>query len=283
MPKDLTIELAPDLTAEDVEVLRRYLADPFRLSDQDWQRLRGAIDRLSHSTVVFGGRRYPFQRFYDVFINGTYAGPFLQQLRHVGDLQREGPALQADVARRIMAWLRLNGLVPSAVSGADYLLIYCLYWWAAFARGYLFEEIVMRDMKAAGIRFQAHVPERGWERYLPYDLSVPGLGNGDVKASLYFLDDLPDPPADFYVTRLYDAEQREVRQVVFLAPHVWRRIDGDPQPATIGEAPRSFPSPVVVEIAGRSWIVVEHEVWKDRLLPVFRTLTTANLWAEVGV
>lgn len=56
MSDDITIELASDLTAEDVEALRRYLADSFRLSDQEWQRLRAAIDRLSHSTVVFGGR-----------------------------------------------------------------------------------------------------------------------------------------------------------------------------------------------------------------------------------
>lgn len=95
---------------------------------------------------------------------------------------------------------------------------------------------------------------------------MPGLGNGDIKASLYFLDDLPDPPADFYITRLYDAEQREVRQVVFLTPHAWRRIDGTPRPATITEAPRVFPAPVVVEIAGKPWIVVEYEVWEDRLL-----------------
>jgi hypothetical protein len=266
MHEDIIIELAPDLTAEDVEVLRRYLADSFRLSDQEWQRLRAAIERLSRSTVVFSGRRYLFGRFYDVFINGTYARPFLQQLRHLSDLPREGPALQADVARRIAAWLRVNGLVPSAVPGAEYLLIYCLYWWAAFARGYLFERVIIHDMTSAGIRFQAHAPERGWERYAPYDLSVPGLGNGDIKASLYFLDDLPDPLADFYVTRLYDAEQREVKQVVFLTLHAWRRIDGPFQSATITKAPRSFPSPVMVEMAGKSWIVVEYQVWKNHLL-----------------
>lgn len=266
MSEDIIIELASDLTAEDVEVLRRYLADSFRLSDQEWQRLRTAIDRLSRSTVVFGGRRYRFRRFYNVFINGTHARPFLRQLRHLSDLQHEGPALQANVARKITTWLRLNGLVPSAVPGADYLMIYCLYWWAAFARGYLFEQVVIRDMKAAGIHFQAHEPERGWERYTSYDLSVPGLGNGDIKASLYFLDDLPDPPADFYVTRLYDAEQREVRQVVLLTPHAWRRMDGVSRPATIIEAPRIFPSPVAVEIAGKPWIMVEYKVWKDSLL-----------------
>jgi len=266
MSEDIAIELTPDLTAEDTEVLRRYLVDSFRLSDQEWQRLRSAIDRLSRSTVVFGGRQYHFSRFYNVFINGTYARPFLQQLRHLSDLQRQGPALQADVARKITTWLRLNGLVPAAVSGADYLLIYCLYWWGAFARGYLFEQVVIRDMDAAGVHFQAHAPERGRERYTPYDLSVPALGRGDIKASVYFLDDLPDPPADFYITRLYDVEQRAVRQVVFLTPHAWRRIDSTPRPASIVEAPRLFPSPVLVEIGGTPWVVVEYGVWKDHVL-----------------
>jgi len=266
MAENITIELASDFTAEDAEVLRHYLADPFRLSGQDWQRLRTAIDRLSRSTVVFDSQRYAFKRFYAIFINGTYARPFLRQLRHLSDLQREGPALQAEVARKIAAWLRANGLVPSVVPGAEYLLIYCLYWWAAFARGYLFEEAVIRDMQEAGIRFQAHVPERGWERYTPFDLSVPGFGNGDIKTSLYFLDVLPDPPADFYITRLYDAEQQAVKQVVFLSPSAWEKLNGAPQPATIAEAPQIFPSPVITEIAGRPWVVVEYELWKDRLL-----------------
>ena len=266
MPEDTTIELAPDLTDEDVAVLRRYLADPFHLSDQEWQHLRTAVDRLAQSAVVFGDRQYGFRRFYDLFINGTYARPFLRRLRHLRDLQQEGPVLQASVARGITAWFRLNGLEPSVVLGADCLWVYCLYWWAAFARGYLFERVIICDMQAAGIRFQAHESERGRERYTPYDLSVPGLGNGDIKGSLYFLDVLPDPPADFYVTRLYDARRREVKQVVFLTPQVWRRLNGALQPTTIAEAPRYFPSPVVVEIAGEPWVVVEYEVWKGRLL-----------------
>ena len=144
---DISIEPPLSLMAEYNAVLRLYLADPFRLSDARWQRLRAAIDKLSSSTVIFGGRRYRFKRFYDTFINGTYAYPFLQQLSALDNLEREGTALQADIARKIIAWLHANGILPAMVAGAEYLIVYCLFWWAAFARGYLFEQAVVRDLR----------------------------------------------------------------------------------------------------------------------------------------
>ena len=261
-----TIELTSALTNEDAAVLRRYLADPFHLSDQDWQRLRAVIDSLSQSTVVFGDRRYRFKRFYAIFINGTYARPYLQQLGELDDLQREGVALQASIARKLMAWLRANGLIPTLVSDAEYLIVYCLYWWAAFARGYLFEQIIIRDLTADGIDLQAHAPEKGTERYTPFDLMISPLGKGDIKTSIYFLDAFPDPPVDFYITRLYDVVKRKVIQAVFLKPAVWQRIDGHPQAGSVIEAPRIFPRPVVVQIAGMSWVMVEYALWKKHLL-----------------
>lgn len=266
MDSSITIELAPGLTAEDRAALRQYLADPFRLSDAEWQRVRSAIDLLARSTIVFSERRYTFQQFYAVFINGTYARPYLRQLAATEAPERDGPQFQAETARKILAWLRLNGLTPSAIPGAEYLTIYCLYQWASFGRGYLFERIVIQDLRAAGIVLAAHTPERGRERYTASDLSITGIGDGDVKSSLYFLDDLADPRSDFYITRLYDAEGRAVRQVVLMTPQGWQQVDGKPQPASITRAAHHFPLPVLVEAVGRSWVVVEYTVWKDRIL-----------------
>ncbi len=266
MDSSIAIELASGLTAEDRAALRQYLAEPFRLSDAEWQRVRSAIDLLARSSIIFAERRYTFQQFYAVFINGTYARPYLRQLAETEAPERDGPQLQAETARKILAWLRLNGLTPAAISGAEYLTIYCLYRWASFGRGYLFERIVIQDLRAAGIRLVAHVPERGRERYTTSDLSITGIGDGDVKSSLYFLDDLADPRAAFYITRLYDAEGHAVRQVVFMTPEAWRQVDGEPRPTSIAQAPRYFPLPVRVETAGRTWVVVEYAVWKDRIL-----------------
>jgi hypothetical protein len=122
--QDVSIELPPTLTTEDNAILRFYLADSFRLSDAQWQRLRTAIDNLSSSTVIFGGRRYRFKRFYNAFINGTYAYPFLQQLSTLDNLEREGAVLQADIARKIVAWLHANGILPATIAGAEYLIVY---------------------------------------------------------------------------------------------------------------------------------------------------------------
>ena len=156
--------------------------------------------------------------------------------------------------------------MPSAIPGAEYLIIYCLYQRASFGRGYLFERIVIQDLKIAGIALFAHAPERGRKRYTPSDLSISGIGDGDIKTSLYFLEDLAEPQADFYITRMYDAKDHAVRQVVFMTPQGWQQVDGEPHQSSIAQAARNFPRPVLVETANRSWVVVEYGVWKDRVL-----------------
>jgi len=243
---------------------------PARCSSAGWPRrptrFTSRCAAASRSRPTFSERRYTFQQFYAVFINGTYARPYLRRLAETDAPERDGPQLQAETARKILAWLRLSGLTPSAIPGAEYLTIYCLYRWASFGRGYLFERIVIEDLRAAGIVLAAHAPQHGRERYTASDLSIIGLGDGDVKSSLYFLDDLADPQSNFYITRLHDAESRAIRQVVLMTPQGWRQLDGEPRPAAIAQAGRYLPRPVLVEAAGRAWVMVEYAVWKDRVL-----------------
>lgn len=266
MSAEIRIELSPELTPTGVTILRRYLAQSNQFTDREWQQVRMAVDQLAHSVILYGNRRYSFERFYATFINGTYARPFLAQLQSVDNLKQHGVALQAENARKIITWLLASGVSPKLVPGADLLTVYCLYWWAAFARGYLFEQEVIRDLADTGIRFNAHQPEIGLQRYTPFDLTIVGLGSGDIKTSTYFLDNLVGPGADFYITRLYDSGQRKVRQVVFLAPTGWRQIDGEPQPGSITEAAKLFPSPVLVYLVGRAWVIADYEAWKERVL-----------------
>jgi hypothetical protein len=260
------IELTPGLTQEARTALQAYLRNPFGLSDSEWQLIRSAIDLLARSTVVFSQRRYTFKQFYATFINGTYARPYLQQLAVIDAPEQDGPALQAEIARKILAWLRLNGLTPTGVPNSEYLIIYCLYQWVSFGRGYLFERVVLKDLTDAGIEVSAHSPERGAERYSASDLSISGIGQGDIKTSVYFLDNLTDARSDFYITRLFDAQARTLRQVVFMTPHGWQQVNGEPRAASIAEAARHFPLPVLVEAAGKLWVVVEYAVWKDRIV-----------------
>ena len=144
MGQEVTISLTIELTAEETTVLRRYLASSVHFSEHEWRTLRTAIDNLSICEVDFNGRRYTFQRFYATFINGTYARPFLRQLPGTKELAQEGATLQATIARKILSWLKANGVQPATVPKSEFLIIFCLYWWAAFARGYLFEQVVIQ-------------------------------------------------------------------------------------------------------------------------------------------
>lgn len=92
------------------------------------------------------------------------------------------------------------------------------------------------------------------------------MGNGDIKASLYFLDDLREPVADFYITQLYDPQQRQMHRIVFLAPLAWTLLNGTPISATLAFATQIFPKPMLVTILNKAWVVVQYNVWKACLL-----------------
>ena len=88
------------------------------------------------------------------------------QLYRMGNIHTEGERLRAAVARDIVQWLKANGLDAARIEGAEFLLIFSLYWWASFCRGYMFELIVFRDLEAFGIQFIPHDPRLREERYV---------------------------------------------------------------------------------------------------------------------
>jgi hypothetical protein len=262
----------PDLTAHETTILRRYLTESHLFSGQEWRELRQIIDKLAGCEVQFGTQRYRFAQFYRAFVNGTYAYPFLAELAGLSDVEQEGLKLQARVARQIWEWLRLNGIQPSQVPHAEYLVAFCLHQWGAFARGHIFEALVLRDLQHAGVEMTPHDPIV--ERFAPYDLYVPGLGYGDIKTSGYFLDDLTAdaPTADFYVTRLYVPKSRRYQRAVFVRPRTWRRLWSQNKRSreifvtSLPAAVDHFPQVTRVQIEHLTWVVVEYETWKRILL-----------------
>jgi hypothetical protein len=259
----------PNLTVREIKILRRYLAESHRFSGQEWRALRRAVDKLARCEVQFGTQHYRFNQFYRTFINGTYAYPFLAELAELSDVERQGLKLQARVARQIWEWLRLNGIQPGQVPHAEYLVVFCLSRWGAFARGHIFEAAVLSDLQRAGVAMTPHDPIG--ERFTPYDLHISGLGYGDVKTSSYFLDDLTDAPpaADFYITRLYVPRSRQYQRVVFVTLRAWSRFGGGGQEnvaRSLPEAANHFPQIVRLHIESLNWIVVEYEAWKRILL-----------------
>ena len=98
----------PDLTAHEIALLRRYLAESHLFSGQEWRDLRWVVDKLANCEVQFGAQGYRFAQFHRAFINGTYAYPFLAELANLADVEGEGSKLQARMARQIEEWLCLT-------------------------------------------------------------------------------------------------------------------------------------------------------------------------------
>lgn len=260
----------PNLTEAEIVLSRRFFTDSHFFSAQEWRQLRQLNKKLLNCKVQVDNQRYTFKQFYKTFINGTFAYPFLRALPNLTDIAKEGIKLQASVARKISQWLRTNGVQVGNVLYAEYLILYCLSQWSAFAQGYIFEATILRDLQQSGINFISH--DLIIERYAFYDLRILGQGYGDIKTSLYFLDDFVSNVVrvNFYITRFYN--RRQYLRVVFLTESGWHRLQSS---AKISEEPvivRSIPKviqvwPKVVQIRIKHllWFVIEYERWKSLL------------------
>ena len=262
-----SIRLNQHLTTRHITALRHYLSETRPLTGKQWRTLFEAIDLLSESTVQFRGQEYKFSQFYIEFVDRVHAGPFLNQLYRMGNIHAEGESLRAATARSIVQWLKINGLDAARIEGAECLLTFSLYWWTSFCKGYMFELIVFRDLEASGIQFIPHDPRLEEERYAPNDFYL-GEFRGDVKSSIYFLEDLVtlQPTVDLYISRLYDSQRRRYQRVVFMKEQVWKHINGDTIPGAVPQAPVLFPQVISFTFRGQDWVLAEYGMWKAKML-----------------
>lgn len=261
----IKITLDKTLKQSDSDLLTRYLNEEYRFSLSEWQRMRRVIAQLAHSQVVFQEKQFTFKQFYQRMIDGPYAHPFLQQLYQLTDVMSQGQRLWAANARKIVRWLRDAGFTNTQTDYAGYLVAYCLYWWSAFARGYIFELFVFRQLQASGINFEPHDPRLLSERYAKYDLVI-GNWKGDVKLSFYFLSEGTAPPLDFYITRVYDRRQRAYQLVVFMEMSGWKQIDGYTLPADLASALSVLTHSIHLYLGRELWVLSLFEEWKQRII-----------------
>lgn len=258
----------PNLSQDEIVILRRYLTESNHFSGAEWQALRLAMRHLKQAIVQFGQQKYTFHQFYRTFINGTYAYPFLNELKTLPDIEQDGLRAQAKVARQIWRWLTSNGIKAGEVAHAEYLIVFCLAQWGAFAREYIFEAAVIQNVQRDGIAVNPHDPVQ--ERFSPYDLYIPGLGHGDIKTSRYFLDDLvaKTAKADFYISRIYASQSGQLQKLVFLTPPTWQRLEQASSQApeiivsSLAMAHHHFPKIVQLNFEPVTWILLEFQLWK---------------------
>ena len=208
MPQ-VRITLPSDLTSRHRQVVLKYFERSDRLRADEWKLALDSFDLLGKSIVVFRGRRLTFRQLYDRLIDRKLADDFIEKLLALADLERRADALREERSGAMLQLLEHEGLYGEEVADSEYFAAYCLYWWTAFMRGYVFEVAIYRDLRAAGVDFAAHDLRKPRERRSPYDLVVLRQ-LGDIKTTTYFLHAARTRVlhCDFYLTRLYQPRQR---------------------------------------------------------------------------
>jgi hypothetical protein len=260
------IDLPQNLTVVHKAVVHVYLQDYRLLSSDDWRVLLEAFDILRQAHLVRGGRSWTFEDIYRRAVEMRYATPFLEQLLATAHPLHAGIPLKARVARRIRAALIDDGWYDSQEMGSKYLLAYVYYWWDSFAKGYIFEVSVFRDLDAAGIVYTAHNVLDPTERMAICDLVIEGW-QGDIKTSTCFLHASRTSalPHDFYITRLFDTRRKVWVRAVLMRPAVWQALNGDALVADVRQAVQFFPSAVQIDLVEGRFVVLDYEVWKARV------------------
>ena len=258
-----------DLTEAYKAAILTYLHDDRRLGRDRWRLLYQGIDLLGKARVITLRDERTFHQVYEREIDLRLADPYIEQLLALSDVVTDSPALTATFARQIRLALERAGLVYRAVPESWLLLAYCVYWWQSFARGYALEVEIAHDLQASVVEFNVHDIRHRAERLSPADLVVLDL-LGDMKTSTYFLQvETGELPNDFYITRLVEAG-RPRTLVVFQKSSAWEKINGDTVDGTLTEVMALLPQPVRLRRGGRELIVVEYEVWKQKVLRVQR-------------
>lgn len=261
------IQLPKGFTAEHSALVLAYVRGKAIIPGADWPRLMGAFDLLHNAAVLIGSERHSFPAIYRAQVEDRYATWFIEQLFIMADVERESAHLRATVGRAIVRSLQEAGYYPPDLLESRLLLAYVLYWWNSWSKGYAFEVFIYRDLARAGIRFRAHDLRNPVGRYSPYDLEVLGF-LGDVRTSTYFLQVVRTRGLehDFYISRLDIPERRARKAVVFLKSDVWEEIDEETVPVALEQAAELFPAAARITHRGTELVVVDYEVWKEKVL-----------------
>lgn len=145
---------------------------------EEWQVAIRAFDLLKEAAAVTSEGILPFPAVYYRYVDKPYADTFIHTLLNADEVEASGVQAWAQVARDIPQQLHQAGLAPSDYPAARLLVAYCLYWWYAFAYGYIFEVEILRDLTQNGIQFTAHDLTSRRGRMSPWDLEVLGFRGG---------------------------------------------------------------------------------------------------------
>ncbi len=260
------ISLPTTFTERHRHIVEQYIRDA-RLNSTEWQDLLKTFDLLAQARVQVKGETRTFAAIHQTVVQEPIASDFLSRLLQLANPEQEGIPLKAAYARTITDRLLKSGWYNLDIRYSLYLRAYCIFWWDSFAKGYIFEVAVYRDLRRAGIAFVAHDITDPEQRHLSFDLLVSNW-RGDVKTSTYFLEAARTRVLqhDFYITRLYNRERRRSVWAVIMQTEVWAAIDGEVETTELSQTHQRFPSASHFYHRNRRLVVAAYEVWKEKLL-----------------
>ena len=263
----MTIEIAlpTGFTQEHAAALGQYFQSETRLNRTQWELVWDGVDILRQATITLKGKTQTFANLYDNLIDRVYADAFIEALYGFDDVARRAEQRRAAVARQIIADLQKAGCYNRAVPETQLILVFCLYWWQSFTKGYAFEVEILRDLTASGVPHQAHDLRDRQARLAPFDLVVMGF-RGDIRTSTYFfaVERGRGLPHDFYITRLWNRRTHCWQKVVILKPAFWTALDGETRPSRLGEVLDILPDVAEIRVDTQKLVVVEYQEWKER-------------------
>ncbi|MCA9979641.1 MAG: hypothetical protein KDD89_02370 [Anaerolineales bacterium] len=255
----IEIQLPAEFSPVHESTLTAYLAGTLHGREQ-WRTLFTAVDLLANATITEGGKTRTFHQLYQTLIDDRLADEYIRQLLILPNVVQDSPALWAFYARQItQIWHNHYKQMPSL----RLLLVYWLYWWNAFARGYAFEVEIFHDLTHSGIQFEAHDLSLKQERFSPGDLKIGSL-LGDIKSSLYFVRLKSISSHDFFIVRLYIGRQRYTIAVL-LKEEVWTLFNGDVLFGNWDTLSQNLSSPVKIETGNMVFVALDFDEWKRRV------------------
>jgi hypothetical protein len=244
------------------QIALEWVVRGHRFSQREWRAALRAFDLLKEAAVFTTEGALPFSAIFYRHVEEPYADRFIQSLLNAEDVTQAGVSAWAEVAGRVPGILHEAGLLPAQQPAARLIVAYCLYWWYAFAYGYMFEIEVRRDLEQSGVAFSAHSLVSREERLSRHDLEVLGF-RGDIKRSLAFLQTARGRrlPLSFYIMRLTLAGNERTLVVMMRQP-MWNAIDGDTILTTIEALVEVLPAAARIRIGDAEVIVTDYELWK---------------------
>jgi hypothetical protein len=263
----MNIDFPPSFTEAHTEAITRYLNDSQTLNSNQWLVALEGFDILGEAAVTIGGNQNRFKELYSRLIDLEYADGFLSQLWDFAQPEPQGTQLKASIARQIFTDLSDSGYYDPKSPDSQFLLAYCFYWWDAFAKGYIFEAVIFKDLTDSGIQFTPHDFRDSRQRFSRSDLILSGF-RGDLKTSSYFLH---SPRTniltnDFYITRLFDTDNVKWVSVVLMQERFYEVINGDTTVCNLKTCFSVLPSPARVTAFQCELIVLLYQEFKQRVL-----------------